>query len=241
MYEIPLSEAVKRTMYKVMKSANAIEGGFLCFKNRMILKAHFDPEECDKLLETLIINKENVLRYLKRKYIPTKIENGAWYPNQKCIQKATVKEDGSLYIHINKSEPHKIITDTFHVIEDLKSFGFEFDTSRIKYYISRVQIAYQDTLLYNELLKDFGYQIPAQSREYAKKLLYKYGRIEEVVKIKKRSIKRKFLRYYAKTGKITWEEVRAVIKNTDFSEHNVKRISKELRMNAKERGVKVDF
>ncbi len=115
-----------------------------------------------------------------------------------------------------------------------KDFAF---TGDVKFMIEQVQIAYQDTLLYNELLKEFGYNPPAQSRMYGRQLLAKYGKLEEIAKIKKRSVKRKFLRYHSKIGNITWEELRKVINITDFSPMNIKIVCNEIRAAAKERGV----
>ena len=113
-FEIKQSEFVKKLMWKVMKFAGNVEQGFLFFRNRIVSKVHFDEKECRELLVDMIINEANVLRYLKRKYIPTWVEDGAIFKDQKCIQRAVIK-DGYLFIHIAKSEPHKIITDTMHV------------------------------------------------------------------------------------------------------------------------------
>ena len=235
-FNIPLSEFVKKLMYQVMKNSSHVVQGFIFFRHRIIGKVYYDEEACDQLLKDIIINKTNVLNYLRRKYIPTYSETGAIFKNQACIQKVDIKPDKSILIYINKSEPHKIITDTIHVMNLLREEGKEFDP-HIKLYINQVQIAYQDTLLYNELLKDFGYKPPAQSIRYGRELLTKYGKLEAVAKIKKRSVKRKFLRYYSKIGKITWEELRKVINITDFSERNVRLVCNEIRAAAKERGV----
>ncbi len=240
-FKIPLSEFVKKLMYKVMKNSTHVVQGFIFFRHRIIGKCHFDEAECDQLLEDIVINKKNVLTYLRRKYIPTYTKDGAIFKDQACIQSVKIMEDKSLFIYIAKSEPHKIITDTVHVMNLLEAEGFDFNMN-IKFRIDQVQIAYQDTLLYNLLLKQFGYNAPAQARMYAKQLLVKYGKLESIAKIKKRSVKRKFLRYYAKLGKITWQELRKVINITDFSEGNIKRVCNEIRAAAKERGVdKIDF
>ena len=239
-FKIPLSEFVKKTMFRVMKNSSHVVQGFIFFRNRIISKVYFDEEECDKLLEALIINKNNVLNYLNRKYIPTYTEDGAIFKDQSCIQKVKVLPDKSLIIHIHKSEPHKIITDTFHVMKILKAKGFDYEP-HIKFFIDQLQIAYQDTLLYNLLLKEFGMPVPPQAKQYEKQLMFKYGKLESIAKIKKRSVKRKFLRYHAKREKITWTELRQIINIDDFSESNIKRVCNEIREAAKERGVKVDY
>ena len=188
----------------------------------------------------MVINKTNVLRYLDRKYIPTYVKKGALFKNQKCIQSAFVKEDGTMVVHIAKSEPHKIITDTIHVRKLLIDGGFKL-TNNIIFKIDQIQIAYQDTLLYNLLLKDFGLPVPSAARLYQKQLLLKYGNLEEVAKIKKRSVKRKFCRYYAKLDKITWKNLRTIINITDFSKANVRKVCNEIREESKNRGVIINF
>jgi len=188
------------------------------------------------LLESMIINKENVLRYLKRKYIPTYIENGAIFKNQKCIQKAIVDHEGTMIIHIAKSEPHKIITDTIHVKTLLESHGLN-PTNKVKYFIDQVQIAYQDTLLYNLLLKEFGFAIPSVARNYERQLLLKYGKLENIIKIKKRSVKRKFCRYLVKKGSIDWKQLRRIIDLDDYSDHGVRKLTSEIKSEALAKGI----
>jgi len=239
--EIALSQAVQKLFYKVMKNAVKVEQGFIFFRNRTVLKVHFDVEECEALLKRMVINKDNVIRYLRRKYIPTYIENGAYFKDQKCIQRAIIKEDGSLYIHIAKSESHKIITDTIHVISLLREHGFEIDENRITFRIDQLQIAYQDTLLYNLLIKEFGMNPPLAARIYEKQLLVKYRRLDEVAKIKKRSVKRKFLRFWCKKGQMEWPELRRIINITDFSPTNVHNVCKEIREANIARGIKVEY
>jgi len=231
---------VKKLMHKVMMRSEQVVQGFILFTHRIIVETDLDQPECEELLKSMIINQANVIKYLERKYIPTFVENGAIFKNQKCIQKAIVAPDGTLVIYIKKSEPHKIITDTIHVRKLIIDHGFEI-TNHTKYYIDQVQIAYQDTLLYNLLLKEFGFQVPSPARQYEKELLLKYGDLENIVKIKKRSVKRKFLRYMVKKGEITWKELRAAINLEDYSPHSVKKLSDEIRAAAKERGVDVKF
>ena len=86
--------------------------------------------------------------YLNRKYIPTRVKDGCIFPGQNCIQRVRIKEDGTLFMHIKNSEPHKIITDTIHIMKILREHEFTF-IPEIKYYIEQLKIAYQDTMLYN--------------------------------------------------------------------------------------------
>ena len=201
-FEIKQSYFVKKLMWKVMKYADSVQQGFLFFRNRIVTKVVFDEEDCKQLLKDMIINEVNVLRYLQRKYVPTWIEKdgkciGAIFKDQSCIQKALLKETEEgvpyLLIHIAKSEPHKIITDTIHVRNLFQEKGL-IASKNIKFMIDQVQIAYQDTLLYNLLLKEFDMKPPSTSLRYERELLFKYAKLENVAKIKKRSVKRKFLR-----------------------------------------------
>jgi len=238
----PLSESVKKIMFRVMKNSGAVVQGFIFFRYRFVLKAYLDEPECDALLESMVINKVNVLRYLRRKYIPTwrKDGKGAIFKDQKCIQSAIVKEDGTLLIRILKSEPHKIITDTFHVCHLLDEQGIKYN-KEIKFVIEQVQIAYQDTLLYNTLIREFGLRPPAASIMYEKQLLFKYRNLENVAKIKKRSVKRKFARYLVKIGQIDWKQLRKIIAITDFRPSYIRGFCKEMREESAARGIKVVF
>lgn len=243
-YSIPLSIAVQKLMYKVMKNAVKVEQGFIFFRNRTIFRVKFDEDDCDLLLEKMIINKENVLRYLGRKYIPTWNDrlNGAIFKNQKCIQKAFIREDGTILIHIAKSEPHKIITDTSHVLQLLLGKGYKITYPiRIQFVIDQVQIAYQDTLLYNLLIKEFGMPVPYAAKMYEKELLFKYKILENVAKIKKRSVKRKFLRYHVKRGLMSWKQLRTIINITDFSPSNVHNVCMTIREENKANSLAIDY
>lgn len=241
-YEKPLSENVKRLMFQIMKQSTHIVQGFIFFRNRTIIKAHYDEEPCSELLKSMIINRDNVLTYLKRKYIPTWNENGATFKDQSCIQKVKIMPDKTLYMHIKNSEPHKIITDTIHIMRLLKEHGFEFK-EEIKYYIEILKIAYQDTLLYNMCLVEFGYKVPSPARIYERQLKTKFGNMYSIVKIKKRSVKRKFLRYYVKRGEIDWKQLRKVVnmESTDYTPIRINQIVKELRAESIDKGYTITY
>lgn len=235
-YEKKLSDSVKLMMYQVMKQSTQVVQGFIFFRNRTIIKAYYDEEGCDELLKSMVINKSNVLKYLGRKYVPTFKPNGAIFKNQACIQSVKIMPDKTLYIHIKNSEPHKVITDTVHVMSLLRDAGYDF-IEEIKYYIEQIKIAYQDTMLYNICIKEFGYKVPSPSRMYEKELVSKFKRLESVVKIKKRSVKRKFCRHWVKIGQLNWEELRKIINVDDFSEKNVKQVCSEIRASIESRGI----
>jgi len=241
-YEKKLSESVQRLMYQVMKQSTNIVQGFIFFRNRTIIKAHYDEEGCDALLKAMVINKDNVLAYLNRKYIPTPHEKGLIFKDQSCIQKVMVMEDQTLYIHIKNSEPHKIITDTVHVMKLLDEAGFDY-LPEIKYYIEQLKIAYQDTQLYNLCIEEFGMKVPAPAKMYERQLKQKYAKLEEIAKIKKRSVKRKFLRYHVKRGMMTWVQLRRIInmEATDYTPSIIKRLCNEIRAEQKEAGIEVDY
>ena len=235
-YSMPLSKAVKQICYKVMKNATEVVQGFIYFRYRTVMKVHYDEDECDAVLKTMIINKDNVIRYLERKYIPTYNQTGAIFKDQKCIQSAYVDDKGITTIHIKKSEPHKIITDTIHVTRLLKNQGFKPD-GRYKFIIDQIQICYQDTLLYNLCLREFGFPVPEAAKIYEKQLLFKYAKLEEIAKIQRRSIKRKFLRHRVKKGEISWQQLRDIINITDFNPGNIKKVCNEIREDGKLRGI----
>ncbi len=224
----PLSEVIKKLIFRFLKTNKCFQLGFLQSNYRVVLKAHLDEDECTKILEQLVINKVNVIRYLGHKYIPTWVENGALFKDQKCIQKVIIKEDKSLVIFINNSEPHKIITDTIHVLRLLDSQNLEYN-NEIKFIIEALKVANQDLPLYGEFLKDNGLPIPYHIRETNKKILTKFKTLEDVASCKKRSIKRKFLRYRVKLGEINWKQLRTIINITDFSKANIKDVCDKIR------------
>jgi len=239
-YEKKLSEAIQKLMHKLMRNCSHVDQGFILFTNRTIIKAHYDEEGCDVLLKQMVINKENVLTYLRRKYIPTINEKGMIFKDQSCIQKAIIKEDGTLYIHVKNSEPHKIITDTIHVMRLLRAEGFEFK-EEIKYYIEQVKVAFQDVMLYNLCIAEFGLKVPSASRIYDRQLRVKYKKLESIAEIKKRSVKRKFARWLVKEDKILWTDLRLLLKIEDYAPSNIKRVCNEIRENNRERGVEITF
>jgi len=241
-YEKKLSDCIKKLMLQVMKQSTHVVQGFIFFRHRTIIKAHYDEEACDALLKTMVINKQNVLSYLNRKYIPTKLDDGLLFKDQNCIQKAIVKEDGTLFIHIKNSEAHKIITDTVHVMKLLREHGFAFK-EEFKYYIEQIKIAFQDTMLYNLCLEEFGFKVPAPARIYERQLKAKYSKLEEIARIKKRSVKRKFCRWLVKIEQITWVQLRKLInmEAEDYTPVKIRRICNEIRDEQRAIGVKVQF
>jgi hypothetical protein len=122
----------------------------------------------------------------------------------------------------------------------MKEHGFQFD-NRIKFYINSIQLAHQDILLYNLLIKEFGFPLPRPAVMEEKALKMKIRKLEDAAKIKKKSIKRKYARYYVKLGKITWSDLRKIINNNDFSERGLKDLCDGIREEAKDRGTVVDF
>jgi len=241
-YEKKLSDSVKTLMLQVMKQSTHVVQGFIFFRNRTIIKAHYDEHGCDALLKSMVINKDNVLAYLRRKYIPTWKEDGCIFKDQSCIQTVTIKDDGTLFIHIKNSEPHKIITDTIHVMGLLHGHGFEFKPE-IKYYIEQLKIAFQDTQLYNLCLEEFGFKVPAPAKLYQRQLETKYKKLEDIARIKKRSVKRKFLRYHVKRGMMTWIQLRRLINMEagDYTVPKIKRICDEIRAENTVNDVKFDY
>jgi hypothetical protein len=224
----PLSEMIKKVVFKFLKTNTTFKEGFLFSMHRIAFKAHLDEDECTELLESLVINKENVLRYLGRKYIPTWSKKGALFPDQKCIQKALIKDDKSVMIHIKNSEPHKIMTDTIHVLNLLREKGFEFN-NEIKFVIEELKIANQDIPLYELFLQENGFRVPMHIKQHSKNVQTKFATLESVAACKKRTIKRKFLRLRVKKGELNWKQLRAIIAIEDFSKSNIKRVCDQIR------------
>jgi len=239
-YEKKLSDSIKKLMWQVMKQADGVVQGFIFFRHRSIIKAHLDEDECSKLLESMVINKQNVLTYLKRKYVSVKIKDGLKFIDQNCIQKVIVKEDKTLFVHIKNSEPHKIITDTLHIMILLKDAGYDF-IPEFKFFIEQVKIAFQDVMLYNLCLEEWGLKVPAPARVYERQLRKKYANLYDIAAIKKRSVKRKFARWLVKEEKILWTDLRKLLKIEDYSKTNVTLICNEIRADARARGVNVKF
>lgn len=223
----PLSSSVQRIIFDLLEQGDPSKNNIFLAEPKHFY-AEFDQKACFDLLELMVIKKDNVLRYLNRKYIPKYNETGAVFENQKCIQKVIIKADKSLFIHIAKSEPHKIITDTLHVMNLLTLKGFKFEQN-IEFQIDQVQMVKQDIMLYNQLVRDVGLVPPAAFIREANILLEKYPDLETIAWIKKRTIKRKFLRYYVRLGKINWQQLRQIMNIVDFTDLNIKTLCNDIR------------
>jgi hypothetical protein len=187
-----------------------------------------------------MINKDNVLKYLGGKYIPTWTKKGCVFLDQKCIQKAFIKEDKTLYIHIKNSEPHKIITDTLHVMNILRTGNSDF-IEEIKFYIEQVKLSYFDVPLYNECLKDFGIPIPTSAIRFQRLILKSIPTLEKLAEMKMVNMKRKYLRYFLKIGEIDRENIRKLLAIKDFSSNNIKQICNEVRGDLKLKGLQMSI
>ena len=228
-----LSEAMIKMMTMVVKMP---EHQKMLIMNRTIRMAvDIDYPECEKMLEDLVINKDNVLRYLRRVYIPTVVENGLIFKDQKCIQRAVII-DNEVVIHIANSEIHKLCTDTMHVIQLLKENGFDVEGMPIRFRVDHLKVVWQDLPLYYEFLAERGIKITALTNYFK---IFKKERpdLESIAKIKKRSVKRKYLRWHCKKGYILWADLRKIINISDFSNSNIKRVCDEIRQDSVERGV----
>lgn len=225
MYQ-PLSEQIKLLIFKLVKSPE--EKGEILFGRKLVFKASYD-EGCTEVLESLCIRRESVLRYLEHKYVPTWRPDGARFLKQKCIQLALIKGDGTLFIHIKNSEPHKIITDTEHVMRLMEEHGLEFDRDKIVFRIDNLKIIKEDVMLYNACLKEWGKSVPYSARMTERFIKFKYKKLEQVAAIKKNSIQKKFLRYYVKTGVLDWEEAKFISHNRNFKRAAIYQLCKFVR------------
>lgn len=229
---VKLSEAMVKLMVALVKLP--MHQGMIHMNKVIRLDVEVDYEACEQLLEDLVINKDNVLTYLNRVYIPTPVENGLIFKDQKCIQKAVIIDD-KVVIHIDNSEVHKILTDTIHVLGLMKQHGFDVQEKQVRYRIDRLKVVIQDLPLYYEFLKERDIKVYALTKYYQE---FKKERpdLESVAKIKKRSVKRKYLRWYCKKGYLEWKDLRAIINIDDYSEKNIKSVCNEIRERYKERG-----
>ena len=183
----------------------------------------FDKEECIRILSELSINYENVLKYLNCKYKPCYVSNGVIFPNKKCIQNGIITGN-SLLINIKNSEPHKIITDTFYIIDLLKRKDLDFDEDIISFRIDNLKMKYEDCLMYSEFLKSKGEILDSIVNIHVNNILSKYPTFKDILKIKKKSIKRKYLRYCVQRKLITMEDLLMIIPERDFSDKAIDKL-----------------
>lgn len=184
----------------------------------------WDEIDSQLLLEDLGIKPNYVARYLKMKYKPKWLdENTCIFENVSCIQKAQIK-DGLLYIDFKNSEPHKLPTDIKHVEYLFLSKGIRDVFIRVE----TMKIIPQEILLYKAYLPAVS---PSREiREYIEKELKKYHNLYEISKIKKRSIKRKYLRPYIVREQMTFKQMRTIMNIKDFSEENIKEVVDSLKI-----------
>ena len=225
-----MSEFIIKAMWKACNEV--INRNQIIIGTNMNVTVDYDEYDCDKILEEMIIIKENVLAYLPRKYIPTWTAHGCMFQGVNCIQQAQIY-DKNLKIVIKNSEPHKIITDTLYVMNLMKLKGFEFIPGNMNYRIENLKMISIDLLIYQQILSRRGYRMPEPVNIYLQALLLKYDSLEKIAAIKKKNIKRKFLRYYVSMKRITWSDLRRIMNITDFSEHNIKEIVGSIKLESK--------
>jgi len=214
-----LSEFVYSGIRNALRGS--IEDNNIYIKTDVRAKIDLDTHLCYKMLNTMGIVPKFVTRYLKMKYKPTWInDNIAIFKDVSCIQKSIFK-DGKLRIEFMNSEPHKLPTDINFVLGLYQAKGMIVDETDISISIQNLKLVPQDILLYRAFLPDTppSYEI----RQYADDLVEKYPNLYVIGRIKKRSIKRKFLRYYVVRKVISWQQLRIVMNITDFSEEAIKK------------------
>lgn len=171
----------------------------------------YDEAECDKLLHNFCINRDNVLQYLRKKYIGQPIVkgqiNGVLFAASQCIQSAKVN-NGIITMKLKNSEPHKILTDVIYVRELLTKYDQPLAYQMI-IEIDVVKMNEHDLPLYCLLLERWQQPYPEALDDHCDMLLAKY---RDPSRIKKRSIRRKYLRYYLSIGELSWEEFRRMMK-----------------------------
>ncbi len=226
-------EFVLKAMQKAM--CQAVTKNEIIIGDNIKTSLDFDEFQADRLLENLAINKGNVLRYLPKKYKPTFAESGIKFKDVACIQQAVIT-DKNLTVLIHNSEPHKILTDTFYILQLLDAKGYKYIKGNINYKIDLLKINSIDLLIYVEILKKYGYSIPAGVYRYTESLLTKYDSLFKIVKIKKKSIRRKYLRYYAAKGWILWNELRLLMNIYTETDEEINHIIEDIKFNSRIRG-----
>ena len=162
----------------------------------IIQSTTFDREECSLLLLNLTLSEKNVKRYLKGKYKHIYKNGIISFPTSKCILSGSLTVSNML-LKFNNSEPHKIITDIYHVLDILSEINAKAVVETIDIEINMIKLQQQDVFLYTKYLIDNG---------YLNELL------ERIKSINRRSIRRKFLRYLLYEKRIT-PETFTLIKN----------------------------
>jgi len=233
-----LSEFVVFVIKRLIR--NPVEKGEIHYGQRIRVELDFDQERCEEILVDLSIKKDNVLRYLAHKYKPSWLDDGARFLEQKCIQKVIIN-NGILTIFIFNSEIHKVITDSIHVMSLLEAKGMTFDKTKVNYIIENLKVVYQDLLIYMGLLEKMGEPVPYGLKTLKTEILQKFPTLHSIAKIKKRSIKRKYLRYLVQRGYLKWEELRKIINIENFSDIYIKTICFEVIQGAKDRGVDINW
>ena len=217
-------------IYSGIRSAlrGTIENNNIYIKTDVRVEVEFDILTCYRMLNTMGIIPKYVLRYLKMKYKPSwKNDRLAEFKDVSCIQRSFVKED-KLMIDFCNSEPHKLPTDISYIVDMYKSKGIYVNEKAIVIRIENLKLVPQDILLYRAFLPDTPPSM--EIREYADALITRYPNLYKIAEIKKRSIKRKFLRYYVVRNVISWVQLRVVMNITDFSEENIKETIDSLRV-----------
>jgi hypothetical protein len=215
-----LSEFINNSIKKALRGV--IEDNVIYIGTDVSTIVELDQLECYQMLNRMGIVPKFVLRYLKMKYKPVwKADNLAIFEDVNCIKRAVYK-DKLLMIDFYNSEPHKLPTDIKYVLNLFKSKGVILESDCIKIRIENLKILPQDILLYRAFMPEV--QPSIEIREYADALIEKYPNLYKIATIKKRSIKRKYLRYYVVRNIISWEQLRVVMNITDFSEENIKKV-----------------
>ncbi len=176
------------------------------------LKTFIAPIEIDvlrsrALLKDFGINEENVMRYLRTKYVPKKEVNTIYFPTSKCIQFASCERDLHLEMEVKNSEPHKLITDIFYCKQLLPKTN-----NRVILTVEHLKFSPIDVLIYSACLEKWNFDIPPEALQEVEKLLKKYPTPEAARAIKKRSIRRKYLRYFMVKGQLTETKFKEFVK-----------------------------
>ena len=91
------------------------------------------------------------------------------------------------------------------------------------------------------LIKEFGLRPPPAGLILEKQILFKYKNLEEIARLKMRSIKKKFLRWHLKRGALTKDQAREILTIRIFKPILIRKLCNQIRKENRAKGWKVDY
>ncbi len=190
------------------------------------IKGEFDTEFCLLLLNNLVIKKDNVLTYLRRKY-PFKLinSNEVEFHKSKCIQKALLNDE-LIQINSKAAEIHKLITDFLYIKEI-----FNTKAKYVNFKIEFLRLQKYDVLLYMNALRKMNLlqKVKYTPRFYEYKLLNEFPTYHRIMAMKNIGQQKRILRYWLDNGYFTYDLHKLIIYNKITVDELISKI-KELKL-----------